>query len=438
MACASLGLSVLNKSSRTPYHEGMISSPLRRAVLILAVVAFLVVRAAAQNSDAAFASSLDQGAPIFAQLQQVKRTLQKPVTPPPAAPRFVLTGIHGQDDRLEVFQADASKRALADSVASLWEESSLKYDPKSGTYKLLTENYGEKLGLCPTEAFREQPAGPNCTATLVGEDVLLTAGHCVLDDKACAQSRFVFGFAITDPGGSAPSSVPSTEVYACAEVVSRYVNPNGARAVRADYALIRLDRKVSGHRIVPISRDDGLAEGDAVFTMGYPFGLPLKVAGGATVRDVSAPGFFVSDVDALVGNSGSPIFNERTNAIEGVLFAGDDDLAWNDDETCYILHRGVQDEGIGEWATKASLFRALIPPPPRTQQLLPLRALNLPGLIIGAVGKVPFELRVGTARSEAWRGVSRNGTTQTIHMRLRRGIAVGLSVVLTALSGGPV
>ncbi len=64
----------------------MIPSPLRRAALVLAIVAFLVVRAAAQTgSDAAFASALEQGAPSFATMAQAKGRRQKPVTPAPKA-----------------------------------------------------------------------------------------------------------------------------------------------------------------------------------------------------------------------------------------------------------------------------------------------------------------------------------------------------------------
>lgn len=295
-----------------------------------------------------------------------------------AGARPSVKGIYGQDDRMDVFQADDAKKALADSVASLWEEPFLEYDPSSGAYKLFTQSFAQKMGLCPSEPFRDQPTGPVCTATLVGEDLLLTAGHCVLNEMECAKSRFVFGFSITEAGGSAPSIVPATEVYTCAEVVSRYVNHTSTNAVRADYALVRLDRKVAGHKIVPIARDGDLAKGDSVFMLGYPSGLPLKVVGGATVRDSSAPGFFIADMDAFGGNSGSPIFNERTHAIEGVLFAGDQDYALNEDETCVIVSRRGQNEGSGEAATKTSLLRSLIPLPGKDEGPQPSRkVINL-------------------------------------------------------------
>lgn len=63
----------------------MIPSTLRRTVLALAVIAFLVSRAAAQNGDAAFASSLQQGVPAFARVAGLKAKPQKPA-PAPKAP----------------------------------------------------------------------------------------------------------------------------------------------------------------------------------------------------------------------------------------------------------------------------------------------------------------------------------------------------------------
>lgn len=60
----------------------MITPPLRRAVLVLAVIAFLVVRASAQTgSDAAFAAALEQGAPTPAEFAQVKKRPQRPAAP---------------------------------------------------------------------------------------------------------------------------------------------------------------------------------------------------------------------------------------------------------------------------------------------------------------------------------------------------------------------
>jgi hypothetical protein len=70
----------------------MIPSNLRRALLVLAVVAFAISRASAQT-DAAFASALRTGAPSPAQFAEIKAKPQKPAPAPqakaPSAPDAV-------------------------------------------------------------------------------------------------------------------------------------------------------------------------------------------------------------------------------------------------------------------------------------------------------------------------------------------------------------
>lgn len=62
----------------------MIPPRLRRALLVLAVIAFLITRASAQNADAAFSSALQLGAPSFARIAQFKAKPQKPASAPKA------------------------------------------------------------------------------------------------------------------------------------------------------------------------------------------------------------------------------------------------------------------------------------------------------------------------------------------------------------------
>jgi hypothetical protein len=59
----------------------MITSPFRRALLVLSVIAFMISRASAQT-DASFASSLQAGAPTAVQFAQVKAKPQKPAPGP--------------------------------------------------------------------------------------------------------------------------------------------------------------------------------------------------------------------------------------------------------------------------------------------------------------------------------------------------------------------
>jgi hypothetical protein len=160
--------------------------------------------------------------------------------------------------------------------------------------------------------------------------------------------------------------MPTGEVYTCGKIVKRFLagdpgmnNPAGQN-LGPDFALIQLDRKVTGHKPLAINRTSSLKKGDGIFVIGHPVGLPLKVAGGATVRDFSKIGYFTSDLDTFGGNSGSPVFNARTNLIEGILVRGDEDFV-DSPAGCTTMATYAQTGGRGEDVTKISAISASIP-----------------------------------------------------------------------------
>jgi len=273
--------------------------------------------------------------------------------------------IYGEDNRLEYFSASQDMKTLSDSVVSLWKADSVE-TLNPGGVKLKTMNFGDRLNLCPGEKFREQPIGAFCSGSLVGPDLVMTAGHCIKDDAGCAAARIVFGYSVRSEGGEAVTAMPSSEVYSCSKIIKRFLggepgstNPAG-QALGPDFALIQLDRKVTGHKPLAINRAATLKKGDGITVIGHPVGLPLKVAGGATVRDFSKIGYFVADLDTFGGNSGSPVFNTRTKKIEGILVRGDEDFA-DSPAGCTTMATYEQTGGRGEDVTKISALSASIP-----------------------------------------------------------------------------
>lgn len=272
--------------------------------------------------------------------------------------------IYGEDNRLELFAAPQDMKTLSDSVVSFWKAGSVEL--ADGSAKLQTMNFGERANLCPDEKFREQPIGAFCSGSLVGEDLVMTAGHCVKNDSDCADTRMVFGYAIKKEGEAAITTLPSGEVYSCSKIVKRFLggepgsdNPEGQH-LGADFALIQLDRKVTGHKPLAINRGTSLKAGDAITVIGHPVGLPLKVAGDATVRDFSKIGYFVADLDTFGGNSGSPVFNNTTKKIEGILVRGDTDFLQSP-AGCTTMATYEQTGGRGEDVIKVSVLSASIP-----------------------------------------------------------------------------
>ncbi|OGR64860.1 MAG: hypothetical protein A2X31_12060 [Elusimicrobia bacterium GWB2_63_22] len=271
--------------------------------------------------------------------------------------------IYGDDNRLDFFAASAEMQTISNSVVSLWKAASV--EATSGGVKLKTMNFGDRLNLCPGEKFREQPIGAFCSGSLVGEDVVMTAGHCVKNETQCKETKFVFGYAVKQEGGEAVTTMAASEVYGCAKIIKRFLggepgsaNPSGQN-LGADYALVQLDRKVTGHRPLPISRGNTLKNGDGIFVIGHPVGLPLKVAAGATVRDYSKVDYFVADLDTFGGNSGSPVFNARTKKIEGILVRGDEDFL-DSPAGCTTMATYEQTGGRGEDVTKIGTLSSFI------------------------------------------------------------------------------
>jgi V8-like Glu-specific endopeptidase len=272
--------------------------------------------------------------------------------------------IYGNDDRLDYNKMSTSMKTLADSVVSLWESGDLT--PTGDSYKLATTNFGDTVGLCPAERFREQKMGAFCSGTLVGEDMIMTAGHCITDENKCADTKFVFGFAIKDAEKGAPDTISSKEVYSCKNIVKRYLGDEPGDGdddnLGADYALVKLDRAVKGHAPLSINRDaKAITQGTNLFVIGHPVGLPVKLAGGASVRTSEEhKGFFVANLDTYGGNSGSAVFNTKTNLIEGILVRGETDFVSTEDG-CRISNVVPSDGGRGEDVTKISVLSSFIP-----------------------------------------------------------------------------
>ena len=93
--------------------------------------------------------------------------------------------IYGADDRLDYYQASSAEKALADSTVALFKSYKVAADGK-----LTVSHYGSSLNLCAEEPFREQVTGAFCSGTLVAEDLIMTAGHCITDENACAATKF--------------------------------------------------------------------------------------------------------------------------------------------------------------------------------------------------------------------------------------------------------
>lgn len=238
--------------------------------------------------------------------------------------------VYGADDRRDVpDHPDARLRRLATrSVVALFSARDLVEDAE-GRVRVPAVTLAEAAGVCLDETFASQPIGPGCSGTLVGPDLVLTAGHCVADTP-CAAMRLVFGWHTVAGGTLNP--LTTADVYRCARYEVSRLDEAGR-----DYALVRLDRAVDAAREpAPIRQSNRrLAAGTAVTLIGYPSGLPAKIDDGGQVtasRVADAFGFFAT-MDAFGGNSGSGVF-DAAGRVVGVLVSGNEDYAFDPADRC--------------------------------------------------------------------------------------------------------
>ena len=267
--------------------------------------------------------------------------------------------VYGDDDRIEVYEdTDPAHQILAESVVAIMSSNSVSKNSKGGV-DIKGDNYGDYNELCTSEKFIEQSTPAYCSGFLVAENIIATAGHCVQDTDFCKDAQFVFGF-MKDSKTRDPNVVKLHDVYGCKRILHQEMQEDGA-----DFALVELDRPVVGRTPVEFAKKSASIT-DSLFVIGHPVGLPMKIAGGASVRS-NEKGFFVANLDTFGGNSGSAVFNKNYE-VAGILVRGEEDFVRKG--PCYVAKRCDNDKCRGEDATSADVVVAELskyitaPPPP--------------------------------------------------------------------------
>jgi V8-like Glu-specific endopeptidase len=265
------------------------------------------------------------------------------------AARLTARTIYGTDDRKDFFQvADDGVISLARASVALFTADNAR--ASGATVSLKTKALKDVQRLCQGERFEGQPSGAYCSGTLVAPDTVLTAGHCVRelsgDDTIglLPETRFVFGYWMKD-AATPPGDIPAEQVFSGKKLLG------GEASDARDWALVRLDRPVPETIAKPVAdwTLDPVQKGQKVFVIGFPSGIPLKYAPGASIRDDSKPGFFVADLDSFGGNSGSGVYDQATKKLIGILVRGDTDYLEDKAKRCWRVHvcpRGCRGEDV--------------------------------------------------------------------------------------------
>lgn len=250
--------------------------------------------------------------------------------------------IYGNDDRVEIDQyPDTRFIQKAQSVAIRVSKRRLTED-RNNPERILFPNIPLETSMpqiCPDERFVDQVSLGSCSGFLVNNKTLVTAGHCVMNERECNDNRWVFGF----KGDT--TELAANQVYSCKKIITqKYIY--SAKEI-SDYAVIELDRPVKNYRPLELRKFGRVLLNTPLVVIGHPLGLPMKATDGAVVTRMNeiereAPiksfllrsHYFTANLDSYGGNSGSPVFNKKNGKVEGILIQGAEDFFYNKEKDC--------------------------------------------------------------------------------------------------------
>mgnify|MGYP000138537073 CR=1 FL=1 len=285
-------------------------------------------------------------APVLTVVAGCGTDTQEPAQPPQTNTKTTERAvIYGEDNRLDVYaHPDEQWRELTRrSIVAMVPRNLLDQSDPENVQIISDETLGQARNLCEDQRFRNDPDVSNCSATLIDDDLVLTAGHCIENQNVCNNRYFVFNVHFAAEGQLAP--ITTNEVYTCQRLVQSI--PGGD----LDHAIIQLDRPVTGnHGPAPVRMLDQPLDTDQEVTLiGYPNGIPAKIANGGRVIDNRAGtlDFFEATVDAFGGNSGSGVFDEDGNVV-GILVRGEQDYTTRGE--CTVVNVLSDDRSVEEGA----------------------------------------------------------------------------------------
>lgn len=260
--------------------------------------------------------------------------------------------IYGEDNRVDVYMADPLYQQLALSTAAMLSNNNLTLQDDS--YVISAPSMMQK-GICKSEPFAEQITAARCSGFLVGEDLLVTAGHCIRSEYDCNNYVWVFDYSY-EPGSPYNYVVGKDSVYKCKKIVEQNLD----YYTQEDYALIQLEKVVVDRKPLSFRNNGKIEDRTHLVVIGHPTGLPTKVAGGAYVRKNESNAYFVANLDTYGGNSGSAVFDAYSGVVEGILVRGENDFVYDQQKRCSVSNK-CSDEGCrGEDVSRITTIKKLM------------------------------------------------------------------------------
>lgn len=241
-----------------------------------------------------------------------------PVQHPFQEPGTVSRGVFGVDDRKEATDAKGFEDYVRATAVMVPKSSFRNNRIYGGTLRQRLATVFGSSKFDPNVKFLDQPAVAQCTGFLIAPDILVTAGHCVLDMNTAKDFYWVFDYTNNLKYNSEEKyvEVKPENIFEVKEVMEAEDNDDDYLKSK-DYSVLRLTKE-SGRKPYRFRTSGKVESGTRVFTVGTPTGLPLKLSENSRVVNTSPETWFMSDTDVFPGNSGGPVF-DPAGWIEGIL-----------------------------------------------------------------------------------------------------------------------
>jgi V8-like Glu-specific endopeptidase len=212
----------------------------------------------------------------------------------------------------------------SESVAMVVEKEKLSQLAKELYLLDTSKTLGKSYGLCKDEAFYNQPIAGIGTAFIISENTMITANHVF--ERPLTNYIVIFGYKIlVAKTGVTDYYFDKKDIY--------FPKSISKRNDELDIVEFTVDRNFE-RPILEWENSSKLAiQNSEIYMMGYPSGLPIKVALNAAIEDGDHPYYYYTSLDSFQGNSGSPVFNFYTNKVIGILVSGEIDYKFNGN--CY-------------------------------------------------------------------------------------------------------
>lgn len=243
--------------------------------------------------------------------------------------------IYGTDDRQVVSKNSPSLiKELSKSIGLVVDNSLIERQNFAFSTLDKTSNVGDvypSLNICSNEKFSIlKSAEGACTGFLISPDTFVSAGHCFVNAADCSSKSIIFDDYEANTKNDKTYAF-NKNIFKCKSVISSVTEYDHF----IDYSII----KIENTQRMPLKISKKFLDAKTkVFMIGHPLGYGLIYSRPSIITEnIKGNPYFKTTLDSFKGNSGSPVFDSRTNEVVGMMVFGMDDFVFDENRSCNKL-----------------------------------------------------------------------------------------------------